>query len=111
MGITSLLKVILKTCRAISHEAKECVLELWITIRFAGQPWRDKNVLDSIIKKFDFILRGRGVKTQGFGYRDSLQRTRGVRRNPGWEIRYFHIIPSGVGDKELDRNFAGVAGP
>ena len=100
MGITSLRKAILKTCRAISHEAEKCAFELWITIRSVWQSWGDKNVLDSIVKKFYFVLRGRGVKSQGFGYRDSLQRTWGARRSPGWEIRNFHIIPSGVEDKE-----------
>ena len=109
MGITALLEAVLKACRAISHEAEKCAFELWITIRSVWQSWGDENVLDSIVKKFGFVLRGRGVKSQGFGYRDSLRRVWGVRRNPGWESRNFHIIPIVVEDKELDKDSAAVA--
>src|SRR5258706_1545681 len=108
MGITSRLKAILKICRAISHEAEKCAFELWITIRSVRQSGGDKNMFDSIFKEFDFVFRGRGVKLQGFGYR---QRIWGVRRKPGREIRIFHIISIDVEDKESDRNFAAVASP
>ena len=74
MSITSWVEAVSKTRRAIAHEAKECAFELWITIRSVGQSGGDENVFDSIVEKFDFVFRGRGAKSQGFGYRVSLQR-------------------------------------
>jgi hypothetical protein len=102
MGITSWLEATPKTRRAIAHEAEECVFELRITIRSVGQSGGDKDMFDSIVEKFDLIFRGRGVKSQGFGYRDPLQSIWGVQRKRRWEIRICHVIPIDAEGKEAD---------